>query len=349
MPAAHPGDVAKAQERARAARDDQVAYVVQAVYGAGDHEAGILVSDMHGACVRLGVAAFQRLEYLLLRDAEPGQPGAVEFDIDGLFLDAPEFDAGDAADQQELLFDEVRLGFQFVDAVSLAGKRKEYAVDVAEVIADAHARDAGGQAGAYVRCFPAQFVPDLGQLRGIDLGAYVHVDERKTAAADRGQVVDLGHFLDLFLYLLGHFPLDLAGDRPGVQCRHRGPFYLEGRAFQLAHAPVGGDAPQEHGQHEHPEERLVLQGIFNDLHSWSPGSAAGRRASSPACPCREGLPVLRITAGALYRLKGGFGKPWRNAVPEALKTVVEQAVPAPEGKGREAWERSPGVRQADRG
>lgn len=72
-------------------------------------------------------------------------------------------------------------------------------------------------------------------------------------------------------------------------------------------------------------------------------------ASPPACPCRKGFPVLRISAGASYRLKGGFGKPWRNAVPEALKTVVEQAVPAPEGKGREAWERSPGVRQADRG
>ena len=162
--AADIGYVAQVQHAAAAAPDVEVPDLFQPVYGAGNAQARVFVVHADGTGVGQGVAAFQGLEYLLLRYAQPGELRAVELHKDGLLLHAPEFDPGHVSDHEQTLLEEVRLGFQLIRAVALAVEGEEDAVHVAVVVAHAHAGDARRQPGADVGGLPAQFVPDLRQF-----------------------------------------------------------------------------------------------------------------------------------------------------------------------------------------
>ena len=66
---------------------------------------------------------------------ERGKFGAVEFNINHLFLNTPEIDFGDIGNPEQFFFKQVGIVFQFICRVAVTGQRQIDAVNIAEIIA----------------------------------------------------------------------------------------------------------------------------------------------------------------------------------------------------------------------
>ena len=203
-----------------------------------------------------GVLPGHAVEDLLRRDAERGELGVAELDEDLLRPLADDVDLVDVGDAQQPLADVLGARLELGEAQPVGGQHVDRRIDVAVLVVEVRADDAGRQVAADVADLLAHLVPELLHLGGRRLVDEVDLDEGDARLRIALDAVEIGQLLQLLLDLVGDLGLHLGrgGARPGDVDDHG--LDGEGGIFGAAEIEVGvgpGGAEQEdHEQDERP-------------------------------------------------------------------------------------------------
>ena len=198
----------------------------------------------------------QLLQHLVQVQPELRQALLRDLDVELLVLHAEQFDLGHVLHAQQLLAHVVGEGLELgVAEAAVRLQRVDHAVDVAEIVVEERALDAGGQGAAHVADLLAHRVPDVGHLAGLGRILDLEDDLRLARLGVAADLVGVRHFLQRALELVGHLLGHLLrrGARP-VGAHHHGA-EGEGRVLVLAQLEVGSEAQQHQHHHQVARER----------------------------------------------------------------------------------------------
>ena len=170
---------------------------------------------------------------------------------------------------------------QLLVAEAVGRQRVDRAVDVAELVVEERADDAGRQGGAHVADLLAHRVPDLRHLLRRRRVPHLKDDQRLARLGVAADLVGVRHLLQRLLELVGHLLGDLLRGRAGPEDAHRHRPEGERRVFVLAELEVGRAEDHQHDQ-QVARQRRMLERPARDVEapSWSAGRVA---AESTAC------------------------------------------------------------------
>ncbi len=207
------------------------------------HEDSIVRGREH-AGRRDRVLRIDRIADLFRREAELGELGIGDLDVDALLLVGDEVDLVDAGHAQQLGTQPLRIVVHLRGREAIALERIEVRIDVAELIVEERALDPGWQRIGDIADFLADLVPRVGDLRR-RRGVLDREEQHRLAGARiAAQEVDVGRLLELARDTVGHFLLDLARGRARPESLDHHDLESERRVFRLRELAVREHAEQ---------------------------------------------------------------------------------------------------------
>ena len=214
-----------------------------AVERAGHPQRHALRRRLHDAGRHHRVLPRQRLEDLVRGDAERRELGIRELDEDLLVLGPVQVDLGDVLHLEQPLAE--RLGDLLHLRVVAALRRQhvEDRVDVAVLVVDRRADQAGRQIVLDVADLLAELVEQLRHVarRRVVLERHLHRGERRLGIGRH--LVEIGQLLQLLLDRIGHLGLHVAGGRARPHRADDHDLDGEGRILGASEAAIGQQPP----------------------------------------------------------------------------------------------------------
>ena len=159
----------------------------------------------------------------LLRDQpERGELGVAELDEDLLRPLADDVDLVDVGDPQQALANVLRARLEIGEREPVGAEHVERRIDVAVLVVEVRAGDAGRQVAADVPDLLAHLVPQILDLGRRGLVDQLHPDEGDARLRVALDAIEIRQCLELFLDLVGDLRLHLGGGgaRPGDMHDH---------------------------------------------------------------------------------------------------------------------------------
>jgi hypothetical protein len=189
--ALHGGDVAE-PEGLTVGHDRHRGDGGRAGEGAGNAQVDAVGGGVDRAAGEDGVLLGDAVEDLLRRDAEIGELGVAELDEDLLRPLADDVDLVDVRDTQQPLTDVLGAGLEIGEAHAVGGEHVECGIDVAVLVVEVGAGDAGRELALDVTDLLADLVPELLHLGGRGLVAERDADERAAGLRVALDAVEVG-------------------------------------------------------------------------------------------------------------------------------------------------------------
>ena len=181
------------------------------------------------------------------------QAGAFKLDINHLLLHPPEGNLCDIVARQQFGLELLGIRLEFRIGMPFAGKGEKDAVHIAEIIVHGRRPGSGRQLILDIVHLPAQLVPNLGNLPGIEAILNIHKHKGESRLRDRINLLQLPHRLDRLLDRVGDFLLHLRRAGAGIRCDDQCGLDGEIRKFQAPQLLVGqkSSTNQQDGHHHH--------------------------------------------------------------------------------------------------